>query len=47
MTGLSEVLFASLLMQRRGQPNRRGSIFAPIGYDNDDLRAARERSRKR
>ncbi len=47
MTELTEVLFASLLMQRRNRHDRRGSIFAPLGYDNDDLRAARERARKR
>ena len=47
MTGLSEVLFAGLLMQRRNQQERRGTIFAPLGFDNDDLRAARERARER
>lgn len=47
MTGLSEVLFAGLLMQRRNQHGRKGTIFAPIGFDNDDLRAARERAGKR
>ncbi len=47
MTGLAEVLFAGLLMQRPNQQGRRGTIFAPIGFDRDDLRAARERARKR
>lgn len=46
MTGLSEVLFAGLLMQRHDRQNRKGSIFAPPGYDNDDLRAARERRKR-
>lgn len=47
MTGLSEVLFAGLLMQRHDRQGRKGSLFAPLGFDNDDLRAARERARKR
>jgi hypothetical protein len=47
MTGLSDILFAGLLLQRRDQQGRRSSLFAPLGYDNDDLRAARERARKR
>ena len=47
MNGLPEVLFASLLMQRRNQQGRRGTIFAPIGFDDEDFRAARERARKR
>jgi hypothetical protein len=47
MSELSEALFASLLMQRRDRQGRRSTIFAPIGYDTDDLRAARERTRKR
>lgn len=47
MTGLSDILFAGLLMQRRNQQSRQGTIFAPLGFDNDDLRAARERARKR
>jgi hypothetical protein len=47
MTGLSQMLFAGLLLQRRDQQSRRGTIFAPLGFDNDDLRAARERARKR
>lgn len=47
MTQLTQVLFASLLMQRRNQQGRQGTIFAPLGFDNDDLRAARERARHR
>lgn len=47
MTGLPQMLFAGPLMQRRDQQGRRGTNFAPLGFDNDDLRAARERARKR
>jgi hypothetical protein len=47
MTGLSDMLFAGLLLQRRDRQGRRSSPFAPLGFDHDDLRAARERARRR
>ena len=48
MTNLSELLFASLLLQRRDRDgDRRGSIFADPCSDNADFRAARERARNK
>ena len=47
MSQLSAALFAGLLMQRHDRPGHRERIFAPIGYDTDGLRAARERARRR
>lgn len=46
MTNLSEMLFASLLLNRTGRNgNRRGNLFTPIDGQNEDLRAARERAK--
>ena len=48
MIHLSAILFPSLLMRRyRTTDERRSNIFDDIRFDSEDLRAARERARKR
>ncbi len=49
MTNLADAILATLFVQRRNrhaEVNRR-DLFADIGFDRDDLRAARERHNKR
>ena len=46
MTNLSEMLFASLLLNRSDRNgNRRGNPFARVDGQSEDLRAARERAK--
>ncbi len=49
MPNLAEAILASLLLHgsSRDREVSRKDLFADIGYDRDDLRAARQRQRKR
>ena len=47
MTNLPQTLFASLLMHRRRAGENRRNADAALGFDRDDLDAARERARTR
>ena len=49
MTNLADAILATLIMQRRDRFSEvsRSDLFSHLGFDRDDLRAARERQKKR
>ena len=49
MTNLADVLFSSLRLHRQDRDREvsRRDMFADVGFDRDDLRAARARQRRR